>query len=152
MDALQVIPVIKPDRNKLDEAYEVAADLAWKNGGKTIRVPQFFQYDGASVPPMAWQLIGTPFNPRFMIPSVFHDWLYHTHQLERDAADSIFHALLIENGVGRTRASLMCAAVESFGGAYWENDADDRAYLRRLAKRIADDGRDPGDYGLIVSS
>lgn len=149
MSTLQLIPVLEPDKNKLEEAYEVAADLGRQLGGKTVRVPKFFQYDGASVPAPAWQAIGTPFNPRFMVPAVFHDWLYHTHLVDdRAVVDEIFYKLLVACGVGKTKAWLMCQAVEMAGGAYWENDEDDRAYLRRLAKRIRDDGRRPEDYGL----
>ena len=39
-------------------------------------------------------------------------------------------------------------AVESFGAWYWENDKDDRDYIKRLAERIDQDGRDPADYGI----
>lgn len=148
MPDLLVVPVTKPDENKLDDAYEVAADISTKVGPITVRVPKFFQYDGASVPAIAWQLIGTPFNPRFMLPAVFHDWLYHTQQVTRDQADELLHQLLIKNRIGKTKAWLMWKAVEAAGEAYWGNDPDDRAYLRRLAKRITADGRKPSDYGM----
>jgi len=148
MDALLLLPVAKPDINKLEEAYEVADDVATKAAGAMIRVPKFFQYDGASIPPAAWQAIGTPFQPRFMVPAVFHDWVYHTHLVGKDDADELFYDLLVANGVNKIKASLMLAAVESFGGWYWNNDKDDLAYLKRLAARIKKDGRDPADYGM----
>jgi hypothetical protein len=148
MDALLLLPVVKPDLNKLDEAYEVAGDLATKSAGATIRVPKFFQYDGASIPPAAWQAIGTPFEPRFMVAAVFHDWLYHTHQIDKDDTDDMFYGLLVANGVNKVRAALMKAAVETFGDWYWNNDSDDLAYMKRLAARIKKDGRDPADYGM----
>jgi hypothetical protein len=148
MDALLLLPVVKPDVNKLEEAYEVAGDLATKATGAVVRVPKFFQYDGASIPPAAWQVIGTPFQPRFMAAAVFHDWIYHTHQIGKDDADDLFHDLLVANGVNKIKASLMLAAVASVGGWYWDNDADDLAYLKRLATRIKKDGRDPAYYGI----
>jgi hypothetical protein len=148
MADLILIPVINPDKNKLEDAYEVVGDLAIKRKGEVIRVPKFFQFDGASIPPAAWQLVGSPFLPRFMTASVFHDWLYHTHQVDRETTDELFHDLLVSNGVGKVKASLMCAAVANFGGWYWENDADDLAYLKRLAARIKKDGRDPADYRI----
>jgi len=148
MDALLLLPVIKPDLNKLEEAYEVAGDLATKAAGAVIRVPKFFQYDGASIPPAAWQTIGTPFDPRFMAPAVFHDWLYHTHQIAKDETDDLFYDLLVANGVNKVKASLMLAGVETFGNWYWDNDTDDLAYLKRLAARIRKDGRDPAYYGM----
>jgi len=148
MENLLLLPVIKPDLNKLEEAYEVAGDLATKASGTLVRVPKFFQYDGASIPPAAWQAIGTPFQPRYMAAAVFHDWLYHTHQVDKEVTDALFYRLLVANGVNKVKASLMQAAVETFGNWYWDNDADDLAYLKRLAVRIRKDGREPAYYGM----
>jgi hypothetical protein len=148
MPDLLLLPVARPDKNKLDDAYELAADLARKYSGAVIRVPKFFQYDGASIPPAAWQAIGTPFQPRFMGAALFHDWIYHTHQVDRGDANRLFYLLLVENGVNKIKASLMLAAVEGFGAWYWDNDEDDSDYLKRLAARIRKDGRDPADYGM----
>jgi len=83
-----------------------------------------------------------------MMAAVFHDWLYHTHQLEKEAADELFYELLRASNVGKVKAIVMREAVENFGGWYWENDKDDRAYLKRLSERIRKDGRDPAKYGL----
>ena len=149
MENLLLLPVLKPDINKFEEAYEVAGDVAIDYGGEAIKVPKFFQYDGASIPPAAWQAIGTPYQPRFMIAAVFHDWLYHTHQLKtQEPTDQLFHELLLQSGVNRARAGLMLAGVRLAGGWYWENDDDDDAYLLRLAERILADGRDPAEYGM----
>lgn len=146
MGNLILLPVVKPDMNKLEDAYEVVGDLAIKRKGAMIRVPKFFQFDGASIPPAAWQVIGTPFQPRFMAAAVFHDWLYHTHQIDREATDGLFYDLLVVNGVSKIKAGVMLAAVGSFGDWYWDNDKEDRAYLKRLALRIRKDGRDPANY------
>ena len=148
MENLLLLPVSKPDMNKLEEAYEVAGDLATQRTGALIKVPKFFQYDGASIPPPAWHFIGTPFQPRFMTAAVFHDWLYHTHQVDKKTSDELFHELLLASGVRPTKAGLIKTAVETFGGWYWNNDEEDQAYITRLAERILADGRDPADYGL----
>ena len=91
MTPLLLSPILKPDSAKLSEAYEVAADVMRAVGNVTIRVPKFFQYDGSSLPMPAWPVIGTPFSPRLMGASVFHDWLYHTHQVGKQTADGLFH-------------------------------------------------------------
>jgi hypothetical protein len=148
MRELTVVPVLKPDRNKLEEAYEICEDVEEEMRGILIKVPKFFQYDGASIPALAWQLIGTPFNPRFMRAAVFHDWLYHTHRIEREMADDLFYSILVRSGVGKTKATVMREAVVNFGGWYWENDADDLKYIQRLAKLIRESGRNPTDYGI----
>ena len=148
MNNLLLHPVIKPDSNKLEDAYEVADDIFTVTNSVTIRVPKFFQYDGASIPSLGWQMIGSPFHPRFMMAAVFHDWLYHTHQINRDATDNLFYKLLLECGVQNTKAVTMREAVKNFGGWYWNNDDDDIDYIKRLARRISDDGRNPSDYGI----
>lgn len=149
MPSLLLFPVAKPDINKFEEAYEVAGDLTMTYDGEIIAVPKFFQYDGASIPPAAWQLIGTPFQPRFMTASVFHDRLYHTHQLKKQKpTDELFYELLLETGVNKNKAAAMLAAVRLAGAWYWDNDAEDEAYLVRLAERILADGRDPAHYGM----
>ena len=111
-------------------------------------VPKYFQYDGSSIPTAAWPLIGTPFNPRFMYASVFHDWVYHTHMMARKTADQMLYDLLVGDGVPDTKAWIMFTAVDNFGKSYWKNDPDDNAYIKRLTQRIKDDGRDPTAYGL----
>lgn len=148
MDLLNLAPIIKPDSNKLEEAYEVCADIETEYLGTTIRVPKFFQYDGASIPSMVWPLIGSPFNPRFMVPAVFHDWIYHTHIIDEAPANELFYELLLKNKVGETKAVIMKKAVETFAGWYWDNDSSDISYIESLKKRITDDGRNPSDYGL----
>jgi hypothetical protein len=148
MPDLILEPVMKPDPNKLEEAYEVVEDIQARSGTNTIKVPKFFQFDGASIPSPAWQLIGTPFQPRLMTASVFHDWIYHTHQVKKNDADDMFYNLLLKDGVGKTRAWLMYEAVSSFGESYWQNDDQDLAYIKRLAGRIKKDNRDPASYGI----
>jgi hypothetical protein len=148
MNNLLLYPVIKPDSNKLKDAYEVENDISTNFGRYTVTVPKFFQYDGASIPSAGWQLIGSPFHPRFMTAAVFHDWLYHTHQVSIDVANDLFYQLLLGFGVQNTKAVIMREAVKNFGGWYWENDDEDIAYIKNLTQQIIADGRNPTDYGL----
>jgi hypothetical protein len=148
MATLHLQPITKPDNNKLSEAYEVVTDLSRKVGGATIFVPKFFQYDGSSIPSALWPLMGSPFHPSFMLAAVFHDWIYHTHQIPREDADNLVHKMLIEDGVSRAKAWLMYNTIDLVGESYWTNDPDDDGYIKRLTKRIKDDGRDPAKYGL----
>jgi hypothetical protein len=141
-------PILNPDTNKLREAYEVVTDVSRKVGNVTIAVPKFFQYDGSSLPLVAWPVFGTPFSPHLMGASLFHDWLYHTHQVTKKAADKLFHQMLIEDGVDNVKAWMMKQAVDDFGDGSWSNDSDDLGYIKRLTKRISDDGRTPAAYGL----
>ncbi len=148
MKNLYVFPTIETHSNKLEEAYEVAEDFSAEFQGKEIWVPKFFQYDGASIPSAAYHIVGTPFNPRFMKAAVVHDWLYHTHELNRGQADKLFYKMLRDAGVNKVTAILMREAVENFGGWYWDNDDDDIEYKNYLIEKIAHDNRDPKKYGL----
>ncbi|MFM9863226.1 MAG: DUF1353 domain-containing protein [Micropepsaceae bacterium] len=152
MTPLILSPILKPDHAKLREAYEVAADVMRSVGNVTIRIPKFFQYDGSSLPMPAWPIFGTPFSPQLMGASVFHDWLYHTHQVAKKTADRLFHQMLIEDGIDEQRAWMMKTVVSEFGEPSWENDARDRAYIARLTARITADNRDPANYGLPPKS
>lgn len=148
MSRLLLFPVAQSDKNKLDQAYEVAEDFKAVYEGKDIWVPQFFQYDGASIPSLGWQIIGTPFNPHFMEAAVIHDWLYHSHQLEKKDADKLFYKILLENNVDPVKAVLMREAVEKFGDWYWKNDEEDSKYIEKLKNKIIESGREPSKYGL----
>ena len=148
MAKLYLEPIIKPDKNKLPEAYEVVADVSRKVGSLTVWVPKFFQYDGSSLPAPAWHVITTPYNPRIMLPAVFHDWIYHTHQVSRKTADTLLYDMLIEHGFSSVQAWIVREAVDSFGKSYWKNDGEDDAYIKQLTQRIKADGRDPAKYGL----
>jgi hypothetical protein len=148
LNLLLLRPIVKPDNAKLSEAYEVAADVIRSIGDVTIRVPKFFQYDGSSLPMPAWPIFGTPFSPHLMGASVFHDWLYHTHQVGKRIADELFHRMLLEDGVDERKAWMMKTAVSDFGEGSWANDDHDRDYITRLISRIIGDGRNPVDYGL----
>jgi len=149
MDGLHIFPTVNTHTNKLEEAYEVAKDFSAEFEGCEIWVPKFFQYDGASIPSAAYHIVGTPFNPRFMKAAVVHDWLYHTHEINRKCADTLFYRMLRECQVNKVTAILMREAVENFGGWYWDNDDDDNDYMNLLALKIQQDGREPSKYGLI---
>ena len=143
-----IIPVVQPDHNKLEQAYELAEDFNLQFNATEILIPKYFQYDGASIPAMAWQLIGTPFNPQFMRASIVHDWLYHSHQLTQTKSDQLFYELLLASRVNKVKATLMKQAVTRFGGWYWENDKDDLDYIQRLKNLIIEEGKKPEWYGL----
>lgn len=63
-----------------------------------IVIPVGFEWDRASVPRIFWLSIGQV--GRFNRAALVHDWLYYTGIYPRAIADSIFLALMAEDGVG----------------------------------------------------
>ncbi|MDD1795441.1 DUF1353 domain-containing protein [Enterovibrio sp. ZSDZ42] len=127
-------PRLKP--SALTNKYELTKDFGITVNGVNILVPQYFRYDGATIPSAAWQITFTPFHPDIMMPALVHDWLFYNHQVSRKEADSILYTLLCQNGVDNLRANMIWSAVRAGGRFFWDNDEDDKAYLRTLYELV----------------
>lgn len=79
--------------------------------GHFIFIEEGFVFDGASIPRIFWSIIGGNFQPEFLAPSLVHDYLCVTGNVERKEADKIFRELLLMNDVPEFRAALMYRAV-----------------------------------------
>jgi len=86
--------------------------------GRVIVVPTGFITDLASVPrlPLAFLLTGG----KASAAAVVHDWMYSTHEFERETADDIFHEAILAEGHSRFTAWLMWAGVRAGGGFSWD--------------------------------
>lgn len=113
MQQLTVVPLGYEDRYIVLDDYQVVY------GNLRIVVPNYFRFDGASIPSIGWQLTYTPFHPKVLVAACVHDWLYTNHQVGRAMADKIFYDLLIMNGANAIKAKLMYCAVRIFGGSHW---------------------------------
>ncbi len=98
-----------------------------------IHVPCGYTFDGASIPRLAWSLIGAPFEPDFILAACVHDWYceharcYH----ERLIGDAVFLKLLADSGVAQWRRSLMYLAVRAYAFWLWRVAARYRKLTRR---------------------
>ena len=89
-----------------------------------VHVPADFLFDGASIPRILWEEIGSPFQPRFMAPALVHDWIYRAEDhcgFSRKEADKLFKKLLLANGVDEDLAKSMYAGVRIGGADSWKN-------------------------------
>jgi hypothetical protein len=85
-----------------------------------ILVPKYFRWDGASIPRILWRVIGTPFNPMFMAPSMVHDYLYsNPGKMSRKDVDKLFLKLLLHNGVDEDLAETIYTGVRLGGGSHF---------------------------------
>ena len=150
--SIYLTPALFSESPKSITGYRVAADVEYAIDSITFKVPAGYEFDGASIPPLAWPIIGSPFHPEFMRAALAHDWLYATHLTDRKTADAAFKAILIEDGAGGTRADLMYSAVRLAGRFSWGDRPEDVAYLTYLRELIVADGRDLADYGIGVTA
>ena len=86
------------------------------DNGKVWTAPEGAFIDGASIPRLFWgRILDTPFIGLYRRPSVFHD-IYCVNKKEPwQAVHKMFHNAMLDNGVSKTRASLMYQAVYLFG-------------------------------------
>ncbi len=131
-DILWIRPEPATDRYVLVRDFRVVTSI------HTVWVPEGFPYDGASIPAAVWTIAYTPFSPIVMAAAAAHDWLYHTHAVERGDADRILREILLRDGVSSELARSMYLAVRLVGGNYWDNNDEDLALLNALWARHKD--------------
>lgn len=81
-------------------------------------VPPGFHWDGTSIPRALWSVLGGPFNPKYEIAGLIHDYLYRLDvhdDLPRQIADEIFYDILRLEGVSWFRAQEMYWGVRAGG-------------------------------------
>lgn len=127
-------PKLQP--SALTNKYELTWDFEIQVDGVDIVVPKYFRYDGATIPAVAWQITFTPFHPDIMMPALVHDWLFYNHQVDREQADDLLYQLLRQNGVDNLRANMIWGAVRAGGHFFWDNDEEDKEFLRTLYRLV----------------
>ena len=80
---------------------------------------KYARINGASIPPILWPIIGSPYVGLYRRASVLHDYYYTTHLRPRDEVDLMFLDAMIADGVDEHLAAIMYNAVRDFGGASW---------------------------------
>lgn len=85
----------------------------------TFVVPAGFITDFASVPrvPIAFLLAGDTAHEA----AVIHDWIYTTHEVDRQMADAVFREACLVDDVPWWRAWLMWSAVRIGGSSPWDS-------------------------------
>jgi hypothetical protein len=81
-----------------------------------VEIPVGYRFDGASIPRLAWSIIGAPFDPSYCLAACIHDWYCeHSHEIgdyqARVIGDAVFFSLLKKAGVSRWRRIAMYLAV-----------------------------------------
>lgn len=118
----------------------------WQKWSKeVIVVPQWFEFDGASVPRLLRSLI-PPTEPSTILAVCLHDWLYHIkgRQLDyynnnkinkisknysRIECDTMFYDALIAQGNSKLKCEAMFIGVSLFGRVYRNKNPTHDFYL-----------------------
>ena len=99
------------------EKFTLYEDIPFEVGRYCFVVPIGFVSDGASIPPYVRWLI--PKHGRYTNAAILHDWLYTTHQLDRQIADELMIEQMCMDGVWWWRRRLMYPAVRLRGKESW---------------------------------
>lgn len=92
--------------------------VTYENKVYTFVIPRGFTYDGATVPAIAWVIIGHKTEPRFKIASCVHDWLCEHHadiNTERKLSTHIFITLCDVFGkFNKVKRAIMAFFIDTF--------------------------------------
>jgi len=80
--------------------------------------------DGASIPRIAWRLIGSPFSGKYRRASVLHDVYYVKRTRPRKEVDQMFLQAMRDDGVSAWRRHLMYWAVRCCGPRFDVMDSE----------------------------
>lgn len=78
--------------------------------------------DGASIPQIAWSIIGGPFSGNYLRAAIVHDYFCCSKSRDYHDTHKAFWRGLRLDGIGSTKAYVMWAAVRAFGPEYWTVD------------------------------
>ena len=107
-------------------ALKVALFDKIKQKNYKFTIPKLFRWDGATIPRLAWWIIGSKTNPKFRIASLIHDYLCtnkYVIDYDRKFSTNVFKALLEAAGVRKWKRDIMCFFVDLFQRFQgWSND------------------------------
>jgi hypothetical protein len=115
--------------------YRLLEDVVVSTLGYRITVKQGLVFDGASIPKVFWNIIGSPFTGAYTLPALVHDCLYMSEAVERKTADAIFLDLMKQQGVSWLKRNIMYRAVRVGGMFVWnshkpETVLENKQYIR----------------------
>ena len=99
--------------------YQIIGNLAYENDTLVVITKDGFYTDGASIPKLLWNVVGSPFEGNYTEPAIIHDGLYGSHWLTKEQSDKLFLEMMEVNGVNWLKRYTMYYAVKFFGRNAW---------------------------------
>ena len=87
--------------------------------GVAISIRAGMRTDGASIPRIAWRLVGHPFQVPLLGPALGHDALYAAELVSREEADRWFLEAMRRAGIVWVKRNSIWLAVRAGGGVVW---------------------------------
>ncbi len=118
-NAFRDLPTLDPPA-KADGEWTIAED--WQTPvirGVAISIRAGMRTDGASIPRIAWRLVGHPFQVPLLGPALGHDALYAAELVSREEADRWFLEAMQKAGIGWIKRNAIWLAVRAGGGVVW---------------------------------
>lgn len=84
-----------------------------------IEIKTGFIFDGASIPRIAWRVVGHPWQMPLLVCALPHDVLYASEYFTQAECDWIFLELMKAVGINWVKRNTIWLAVKSFGGFVW---------------------------------
>ena len=116
-DKLYVTPLDDGISWEMNENYRYYSDVVCE----WITVPKGFVFDFASIPKLAWSIVGAPATGLHRFAAVVHDYIYSTQKYSREICDKIFLEAMTVSGVVYWKRKTMYYAVR-IGGSRAYNE------------------------------
>lgn len=145
------LPALLPLPDASDNWRVDCAYLSPLVNGVAVLVKRGLTTDGASVPRLAWRVIGHPFAKDLLPHALIHDALYASELLPRGEADDWFLASMASAreryalGVGWARRNAVWSAVRAAGGLVWSRHTPASVAAARALVRVLT----PDEYGAV---
>lgn len=93
--------------------------ITFEIDGHELTIPKGYISDGMSCPRWCWPIISPQYDPKTLVPSIKHDFLYDTKVVSRERADEFYREDLVAHGVGTVKAWVIYESVRIGGFSHW---------------------------------
>lgn len=112
-----------PDLKPIDDSSDNwVVEKCWVSqlvGNKAVVIRKGFETDGASIPRVAWRVIGHPFKKDVLRHALGHDALYAAELMTRSECDMWFLESMKKDGVSWWKRNAIWSAVRIGGAFVW---------------------------------
>ena len=119
MNAFRDLPPLEPPAKEGGDWTVMEDWLTPVVDGICVHIRAGMKTDGATIPRIAWRLIGHPLQVPLLGPALGHDALYAAELVSREEADRWFLEAMRKAGIGWVKRNAIWLAVRAGGGVVW---------------------------------